>query len=99
MQQRRVVAVRRCTVPVVTPFSVLLFHPMKWQSEEHVGLAEAAQWARHFGQLENEMDQLLAFVRSSVDNMNKWINPGRYVSGRELAAANLARIIDLAIRN
>ena len=49
-----------CTRRLVTPYSVLLFHPMKWQSEEHVGLAEAAEWARHFGHLEKEMDQLLA---------------------------------------
>ena len=31
-----------CERRLVTPYSVLLFHPMKWQSEEHVGLAEAA---------------------------------------------------------
>ena len=85
-----------CTRRLVTPFSVLLFHPMKWQSEEHVGLAEAAEWARHFAQLENEMDKLLADLFGvPFDDMNKWINPGRYVSGRELAAANLAEMIDL----
>ncbi len=39
-----------CVRRLVTPYSVLLFHPMKWQSEEHVGLAEAAEWARHFRQ-------------------------------------------------
>ncbi|NIL97389.1 MAG: hypothetical protein GTO53_07220, partial [Planctomycetales bacterium] len=49
-----------CQRRLVTPFSVLLFHPMKWQSEEHVGLAEAAEWARHFGDLERNMDNLLA---------------------------------------
>ena len=49
-----------CSRRIVTPFSVLLFHPMKWQSEEHVGLQEAAEWARHFGTLEREMDRLLA---------------------------------------
>ncbi|MCX6375423.1 MAG: hypothetical protein NTU88_05200 [Armatimonadetes bacterium] len=27
--------------------------------------------------------------------MEKWITPGRYVSGREMAAANLAEMIDL----
>ena len=41
-----------CVRRIVTPFSVMLFHPMRWQSEENVGLAEAAEWARHFGQLE-----------------------------------------------
>ncbi len=48
-----------CRRRLVTPYSVLLFHPMKWQSEEHVRLAEAAEWARHFGRLETDMDQLL----------------------------------------
>ncbi len=69
---------------------------MKWQSEEHVGLAEAAEWARHFGHLEQEMDSLLGelFGLPAVE-MEKWINPGRYVSGRELADAGLAELIDL----
>ena len=58
-----------CRRRVVTPFSVLLFHPMKWQSEEHVGLAEAAEWARHFGHLESDMDRLLSeLVRSPPRN-------------------------------
>ncbi len=85
-----------CTRRLVTPYSVLLFHPMKWQSEEHVGLAEAAEWARHFGQLETEMDGLLAelFGLPSAE-MAKWITPGRYVSGRELANAGLAELIDI----
>jgi ATP-dependent protease ClpP protease subunit len=85
-----------CTRRMVTPYSVLLFHPMKWQSEEHVGLDEAAEWARHFGHLEKEMDQLLAelFGITQVE-MEKWINPGRYVSGRELADAGMAELIDL----
>ena len=83
---------RRC----VTPYSVLLFHPMKWQSEEHVGLDEAAEWARHFGHLEKEMDRLLAdLFEMPVDVMDRWINPGRYVTGRELAEAGLAELIDL----
>jgi ATP-dependent protease ClpP protease subunit len=85
-----------CRRRLVTPFSVLLFHPMKWQSEEHVGLAEAAEWARHFGSLENEMDQLLAELFGvSREQMNKWINPGKYISGRELADAGLAEMVEL----
>ena len=85
-----------CRRRVVTPYSVLLFHPMKWQSEEHVGLAEAAEWARHFGALENEMDQLLADLFGvSRELMNKWINPGKYISGRELADAGLAEMVEL----
>jgi ATP-dependent protease ClpP protease subunit len=85
-----------CVRRVVTPFSVLLFHPMKWQSEEHVGLAEAAEWARHFGNLETDMDRLLAVLFGiSYEDVSRWISPGRYVSGRELAEANLAEMVEL----
>jgi ATP-dependent Clp protease, protease subunit len=83
-----------CQRRLVTPFSVLLFHPMRWQSEENVGLAEAAEWARHFGQLEKDMDGLLAdLLGASREMMDKWISPGRYVGGPELAAAGLAELL------
>lgn len=85
-----------CSRRLVTPYSVLLFHPMKWQSEEHVGLSEAAEWARHFGHLERDMDSLLGeLLGLPTVEMDKWITPGRYVSGREMADAGLAELIDL----
>lgn len=84
-----------CRRRVVTPFSVLLFHPMRWQSEENVGLAEAAEWARHFGSLERDMDTLLAeLFNAPQELMAKWISPGRYVSGRELAAEGMAELLE-----
>lgn len=85
-----------CRRRIVTPFSVLLFHPMKWQSEEHVGLAEAAEWARHFGSLERDMDRLLNIL-FEVDEtkLDDWMRPGRYVSGVEIAKAGLAELLDL----
>jgi hypothetical protein len=74
----------------------MLFHPMRWQSEENVGLAEAAEWARHFGHLEQEMDELLAHLFGvSPSMMHEWINPGRYVIGRELADAGMAELVEL----
>jgi ATP-dependent Clp protease, protease subunit len=85
-----------CRRRIVTPFSVMLFHPMRWQSEENVGLAEAAEWARHFGQLEQDMDSLLAHLFGvEPEVMRDWINPGRYVSGRDLAAAGMAELVEL----
>jgi ATP-dependent protease ClpP protease subunit len=81
---------------MVTQHSVLLFHPMKWQSEEHVGLSEAAEWARHFGHLEIEMDRLLAeLFQTPLERISKWITPGTYITGRELAEAGLAELIEL----
>jgi len=83
-----------CQRRMVTKCSVLLFHPMRWQSEENVGLAEAAEWARHFGQLEKDMDALLAdLFGAERDLMDRWINPGRYVGGVELAQSGLAELI------
>jgi len=86
-----------CRKRFVLPYSVLLFHPMKWQSEEHVGLAEAAEWARHFQFLEAEMDRLLAeLFEVPPDRLERWLSPGTYVTGRELAAAGLAEMLTLA---
>ncbi len=86
-----------CERRLVTAYSILLFHPMKWQSEENVGLAEAAEWARHFGQLEKDMDDMLADLFGvSHELMSKWINPGRYLSGSELANAGLAELLTTA---
>lgn len=85
-----------CHRRLVTPYSVLLFHPMKWQSEENVGLAEAAEWARHFGDLEKTMDQLLAeMFHVTLADMTRWMQPGRYLTGREIADAGIADLISL----
>ncbi len=86
-----------CERRFVTAYSILLFHPMKWQSEENVGLAEASEWARHFCKLEKDMDAMLADLFGvSRDVMNDWITPGRYVCGSELAGAGLAELISAA---
>lgn len=85
-----------CRRRIVTPYSVLLFHPMKWQSEEHVVQIEAAEWARHFAYLEKEMDQLLArFFNVSYERLMEWTSPGRYLTGHEIAEAGLAEMHDL----
>jgi ATP-dependent protease ClpP protease subunit len=85
-----------CKRRVVTPYSVLLFHPMKWQSEENVGLLEAAEWARHFSQLENDMDRLLAELFGvSLEQIHEWCRPGRYLLGPEVVQAGLAELAEL----
>jgi len=85
-----------CERRLVTRFSVFLFHPMKWQSEEHIGIREAAEWSRHFVELERDMDVLLAeLFGRSADLIDEWSRAHRYVTGRELAEAGLAELIDL----
>jgi ATP-dependent Clp protease, protease subunit len=85
-----------CRRRLVTPFSVMLFHPMKWQSEENVVIGEAAEWARHFTQLEKDMDRLLADLFGFPnEKIQDWVRTNRYVTGPELAAAGLAELIEL----
>jgi ATP-dependent protease ClpP protease subunit len=85
-----------CTRRLVTQYSVLLFHPMRWQSEERVGLAEAHEWARHFRQLEGDMDQLLAeLFAADFTKIHTWLHPGRYVMGPELVELGLAELLPL----
>jgi ATP-dependent Clp protease protease subunit len=85
-----------CTRRLVTPYSVLLFHAMKWQSEEHVGLSEAAEWARHFAQLERSMDKFLADLFGIAEaKVAQWVAAGKYVTGPEIVQAGLAEMIDL----
>ena len=86
-----------CKKRFVTPFSFLLFHPMKWQSEESIRLVEAAEWTRHFKQLETEMDRLLAnFLGISTEKLREWTHPGKYISGMDLVSEGLAELIELA---
>ena len=85
-----------CRRRLVTPFSVLLFHRLKWESEENVGLQEAAEWARHFEALETDMDKLLAeLFGASQETIMGWTKAGRYVIGPEFAKTGLAELVDL----
>ena len=85
-----------CTRRIVTPYSVFLFHPMKWQSEEHIGITEAAEWSRHFAELERDMDVLLGDLFGSANDLiSQWIKTHRYVTGREMAQAGLAEMATL----
>ena len=84
-----------CRRRLVTPFSVFLFHPMRWQSEENVLIQEADEWTRHFRQLESQMDSLLAeLLPLPAETLSRWMRPGRYVLGPEFAEAGLAELVD-----
>ena len=85
-----------CERRFVTPHSTLLFHPIRWQSEEDVKLEEATEWARHFKWLEEDLDELLARLFDfPFEKLQEWTRPGRFVSGPELVDAGLAKMVDL----
>jgi ATP-dependent Clp protease, protease subunit len=85
-----------CKERYVTQHSVLLFHPIHWQSEENIRLEEAAEWARHFKVLEEDLDRLTArLFDCPVEQIEEWSRPGRFITGPELVEAGLAHMIDL----
>ena len=84
-----------CQQRLVTPHSTLLFHPMRWQSDEDVRLEEATEWARHFKDLESRLDVLLAtLMNTPQETLQGWTRPGHFVTGSELAAAGIASLFD-----
>ena len=85
-----------CVRRFVTPHSTLLFHPLRWQSEESVKFEEAQEWARHFKEMERDLDELLArMFDTSRDQLAAWTRPGRFVTGTEMVEAGLAEMLDL----
>ena len=85
-----------CAERFVTPHSTLLFHPMRWQSEEDVRFEEAVEWARHFKFMEEDTDRLLARLFGVTESkLAEWTRPGRFVTGAELVKAGLAKELDL----
>src|ERR1700722_11124858 len=62
-----------CQKRLVTRFSTLLFHSMRWQSEKRVGSQEASGWARHFDAMEDEIDTLqIRLFGAAEDKVRAW---------------------------
>jgi ATP-dependent Clp protease, protease subunit len=85
-----------CTRRFVTPYSTLLFHRMRWQSEKRVGSAEAFRWAKHFEEMEKDLDDLqLRLFGKAEAQVRRWTEDGNYVTGPEIVAAGLAELLEV----
>ncbi|QDU98262.1 ATP-dependent Clp protease proteolytic subunit [Lignipirellula cremea] len=85
-----------CRKRYVTPHSLLLFHPLKSESEQNISHMEAAEWARYLGELEEDMDRMLSdLLGLSYEKLVAWARPGRFVNGKEFADAGLAQMVEL----
>jgi ATP-dependent protease ClpP protease subunit len=85
-----------CQRRLVTRYSTLFFHRMRWQSEKRVGSQEAFLWAKHFDEMEKSIDDLQARLFGNGEELIRtWIDRSQYVSGAELAAAGLAELFDV----
>lgn len=82
----------------VTPYSTLFFHRMRWESDKRVDSVEARHWAAHFEQLEEELLDLEVKLLGNISKqlVRSWINEGRFITGRQVAEAGLARLHELA---
>jgi ATP-dependent protease ClpP protease subunit len=85
-----------CQRRLVTPHSILFFHRMRWQSEKRVGAEEAFLWAKHFEEMEKEIDVLQARLFGAAEaQVQDWTRTGRYVSGVQVVEAGLAEMLEL----
>ena len=70
--------------------STLFFLLVLLLSSCRMGLEEAAEWSRHFAELEREMDRMLAALfEIPLDRLVPWLQPGRYVKNSATPLSNL----------
>ncbi len=85
-----------CQRRLVSPVATFLFHPLRWHSEEDVRIEEATEWARHFKELETDIDQLLStLLPLDMPTLQTWTRPGRFIRGSEIISAGLAEPLDI----
>jgi ATP-dependent protease ClpP protease subunit len=85
-----------CGHRYVTPYSTLLFHRMRWQSEKRVGSEEAFLWAKHFEDMEKDIDNLqVRLFGAAEEQVRKWTGEGHYVTGPQIVAAGLAQLLEV----
>src|SRR5436309_15427423 len=85
-----------CRRRFVTPYSTLLFHRMRWQSEKRIGSREAFLWAKHFEEMEKDIDNLQVRLFGKAEaQVRAWTDAGQYVTGPQVVAAGLAELLEL----
>lgn len=85
-----------CQKRLVTRYSTLLFHRMRWQSDKRVEAREATLWSRHFENMEREMDDLqIRLFAGAEQQVRAWTEKGEYVTGQQIAGAGLAELFEI----
>jgi ATP-dependent Clp protease, protease subunit len=85
-----------CRKRLVTPFSMLLFHRMRAESEKRILSSDALAWARHFEETEKSIEELqVRLFGTAEDLVRTWTSTGQYVMGPELVAAGLAEMVEI----
>src|SRR5262245_21925032 len=85
-----------CAQRLVTRYSVFLFHRMHWESEKRITATEAISWAKHFAQLEGELDELqIRLFGTAEAELRAWLREDRFVTGVEMVEAGLAEMMEI----
>lgn len=85
-----------CQKRLVTRYSTLLFHRMRWQSDKRVGAREASLWSKHFENMEKDVDDLQARLFGTAEmQVREWTEKGEYVTGLQIAQASLAELFEI----
>ncbi len=85
-----------CQKRIVTRYSTFLFHRMRWQSDKRVGAQEASNWAKHFEEMEREIDVLQEkLLGNGAEQVRAWIAGSQYVTGPQMVSAGLAEMLEM----
>jgi ATP-dependent protease ClpP protease subunit len=85
-----------CEHRQVTRYSTLMFHRMRWQSEKRIIAEEAHLWAKHFDDLETELDLLQARLFGvAYEQVRAWTQGSNYVTGTQIADVGLAELMEM----
>lgn len=85
-----------CKKRLVTRYSTLLFHRMRWQSDKRVEAREAMLWSSHFENMEKEVDDLQVRLFAGAEKqVRAWTEKGEYVTGQQIADAGLAELFEI----
>jgi ATP-dependent protease ClpP protease subunit len=85
-----------CRRRFVTPYSTLLFHRMRWQSDKRVASGEAYLWAKYFQDMEKDLDALqVRLFGTAAEQVRVWTESGSYVTGPQVVSAGLAELLEV----
>ena len=85
-----------CRRRLVTRYSTLLFHRMRWQSEKRIDCLEASHWANHFAAMEKDIDDLQSrLFGAAEEQVRAWTAGSQYVTGEQIVAAGLAEMLEV----
>jgi hypothetical protein len=69
---------------------------MRWQSEKRVQSTEALHWARHFEEMERDIDDLQVRLFGAAEaEVRAWTDAGQYVNGQQLVEVGLAEMLEI----